>query len=450
MAPVNGARTPIGRPQTPTRQISLSTPPTTPSRATSSPSSRSTSSRSPRNRANTAYVKEVERKTFLEHLRKWSLNHDASCHFHGSISILPPKIGETYKIGQSARCVLTNDSKDAKKIVTIRLFEPVRKYGHYRLAVRCGSGWMSARDFFNKEYSTRRHQPRYSVGLLNLEMLASYRAVFEEEAKATITVRPLFHSFMKLPAELQQLILGYTIGKQETYTPPQRTYEVPGCPPPKNAWGRFPTKLSSVLTVSKKINSLICPWVYKTTFFQFTTCGLTNFLWLAGPTNRSNIKKLWLGFGNCALLHALRWLAPDEVFELFDPPLAFFSNGLQLLWRCQIQDLVKTLHLSVLVIDLHSVPWRDIPIVVRVLRQCFGSVETVRFNLGWTQLTMDDALLGNLKHQFTWAQLCRDAYARCRNDRHYAGCFGAKRILDGPEGLERDIAANLEFFTRTG
>jgi hypothetical protein len=139
-----------------------------------------------------------KRGTFVRQLRTWASNHDSSAYFHGSISLYPQGSvpGEVLELGRSVNCLLfdTSSSDPPAKIV-IRLYRskrscnnvpmssrketagpsgdtskdrrsrifnekyqanPVKQQQHpappYHLVVRSGSGWLSARHFFDKRH----------------------------------------------------------------------------------------------------------------------------------------------------------------------------------------------------------------------------------------------------------------------------------------------------------
>ncbi|KAF2110395.1 hypothetical protein BDV96DRAFT_583934 [Lophiotrema nucula] len=447
-------------PRTPTRTPKTNTPKPSPSRSSQLSSPHVSPPRSPRNPANSFFVKEQERREFLGCLKTWSLDHDSSVHFHGSISLLPSSMGEIYKLGQSVQCILSDSSgPNARKVIIIRLFAPRRGSTRYGLVVRNGSSWLTARDFLSKEYIKRLHLANKKPSRIcdtygppgTVEDLELFRSSFlgpPPDAKDTICIRPLFHPFQRLPGELQHLVLAFAMGKQKFFRPAHDGGFVPSTRVTRAA--RTPTRLSSLLSISKSLNTTLTSWVYKTTTFHFETSGFTNFLWLSGPANRSNIRNISLAFGRFALLHCVRWLAPDEVFELFGTELNAFPYGLQYLWRCQIRDLVAELHLSTLNIDIESVPIRDIPFVVRILSTCFGSIDHVRFVDALGVVGSEDVRLAGLKRKRSWAALCRDAFRRYRDVQHHEGCFGTARRGMGVEELERDMSRNIDFFGGCG
>lgn len=168
---------------------------------------------------------------------------------------------------------------------------------------------------------------------------------------------------------------------------------------------------------------------------------------LSGPTNRRHIKQVTLAFGHYALLHCVRWFGPDPVFELFDPPLSLDPPAMQYFWRCQIQDLAKELHLSVLTIDINGIPEQDIPFVARCLRQAFGSVDTVRFiTAAGVIVKAEDNSLRYLKPAKTWGELCRDAFERYRRMQWHDHAFSEVRRRTSAEELEYEMEKKKGFF----
>jgi hypothetical protein len=441
------------RPKTPT-QLSQDTAPITPEKPSRTPSS--VSSKSPRSSRNVAWSSEQQRRSFLHHLTKWSANHDASPYFNGKISLVTQSESvESIGLGISTKCILTNTAwTDARKQVVIRLFPPGDRDARYKLVVRYGSGWMSARDFLSKEYFNLQHTYRLnkekpsSTTSLNdsLQRRSSLLGATPAE-RDSVTIQPLFLLFLKLPLELQQMILGTAAGVTGRYRSRRRASRGrhdPAAPP-------SPISLATMMSISKTMNTHLVPWVYHTTEFQFGTTGFTNFLWLSGPVRRAELKRVTFNFFNHfqdGLVHCLRWLAPDPIFELFDPPVPTNPPALCYLWRCQIMDLVKEVHLAVLTIDVCGVPETDLPMIVRILRQAFGSVGCVRFRNCPLGVDTDQSMLDRLREKRSWREECRGWFERKRNDRnrqHWRGMSDERRKM-GIEDLERDMDCNREFF----
>jgi hypothetical protein len=205
------------------------TPPTTPKKDTFSPSVSRTSP--PRNAENKHRTFEQKKRTYLQHLREWSLNHDASTLFHGSIELHEPALQvENLELGRSVRCMLISRlsfSPPAGRIIVIRLFAPREAGGRYTLVMRCGSGWESARGFLSRMFFACWKTTKSPVGSDIKADLLSRRQLHlkakqsqpEAEIKDGVTIRPLFHPFMRLPTELQQQVLAFAIHKQDVYSP---------------------------------------------------------------------------------------------------------------------------------------------------------------------------------------------------------------------------------------
>ncbi|KAF2463943.1 uncharacterized protein BDR25DRAFT_346955 [Lindgomyces ingoldianus] len=418
-------------------------------------STRPVACRSPWNPENSLWVEEKERRLYLQHLREWSFNHDSSPHFHGSISLYYGYgSGSEFKLGRPVKCILTDSaSPDARKVVLIQLFEPRYKGGRYRLLLRSGAGWIPGRQYLDNEFFTHRKLQHAKPANGHSEEVDRYKKIKSEllgpkpEAKDTVIIRPLFRHFTRLPLEIQQMILGYSVGKLELYRPGQSTrFSSYLRSAAKLRLGEKVTKLSTIFLISKSLNEHLVPWIYRSTTFHFGTEGFTNFMWLSGPVNRAWIKKVTLAFGEHAPIHCIRWFAPDPIFDLFDPPLTLYPRAMQYFWRCQIQDLVRELHLSILSVDISGLHMQDIPFVAQILRKCFGSVETLNFTWCGTPIHRGDARLGNLDAMDTWAQLCGDIIGRNFRDTVY---FSAARMEASMEDLSKEMAGNCFFSERT-
>lgn len=199
--------------------------------------------------------------------------------------------------------------------------------------------------------------------------------------KDQIRISPLFRSFTRLPHELQDQILYHAIGyTKKIKIDSHRTVNI------KNASlsAKSSTSISKLFRISKEINKHMVPHILRSTNFQFGMTGFTNFLWQIGPVNRSYLQNLTFNFGRASLLHCVRWLAPDPLWELFEPPVATNPPSLTYFWRCQIQDLMRELSLLTLTVDIRDVPLADVPMLVRILKSAIGSTEHVRIidNLG--------------------------------------------------------------------
>ena len=197
-----------------------------------------------------------------------------------------------------------------------------------------------------------------------------------------------------------------------------------------------PTKLSSMLSISKSLNSHLLPWVYGSINFAFGCQGMTNFLWLIGPHNRSLINSMTLIFGRPALAHCVRWLSPDPVYDLFDPKSHVRPRALQGFWRCTIRDLARDLQLNVLTIDVDDIPPEDMPLVVGSLRHFFGSIACIQYTRGGVPLCANDKALSRLDPTQTWGQICRDVFLKHQGD--------TERVTPMGHGRQASLVADLE------
>jgi len=123
-------------------------------------------------------------------------------------------------------------------------------------------------------------------------------------------------------------------------------------------------------------------------------------------------------------------------------------RSLQYFWRCQIQDLVKDLHLFTLTIDIKQIDNGDLPMMIAVMKSAFGNIEKLRFvetdNKGiTTPVTLDDERLNGLKKKHTWRQMCLNYY-----EAHRAHSYFYKfELLKGQvEDLEAVMAKESTFF----
>ncbi|KAI8937854.1 hypothetical protein NX059_005543 [Plenodomus lindquistii] len=254
---------------------------------------------------------------------------------------------------------------------------------YYKLVIRCGSGWMAARDYFSKLHFTNLHTQsclnaaRDDHGRSLDEVLATRSLTLGDSPykKDTIPIQPLFHPFLRLPPELQELILLTSTSLFGTYNMCHDTQLFPQ----PNPTSQSPISLSTLLRISPHITHTLHPYILASTNFHFGLTGFTNFLWQLGPSSRSQLQHLTFHFGKMAILHCIRWLAPDYVFELFEPPVVTDPRSLQYFWRCQVRDLAKEVHLSTLTIDVRGMAADSLPLVTRCVREIFGSVERVRF-----------------------------------------------------------------------
>lgn len=211
--------------------------PTTPQQPKTSPTIRS-----PRTPENSLWVNEEKRRNFMSHLKKWSENHDSCLHFQGSLTVeWPVNTAKRFELGDSIRCILTQDAgsvSDCRKLVIIRLYEPAKAGSPYRMLVRYGSGWVSAREFFSREYFSRlkadptlktpgRHKVFQYLDKSKFDALGP-----KPRDQSTVTIQPLFHKFLHLPVELQQEILGWAVHKLDMYRPcADRGFSTYNCKP---------------------------------------------------------------------------------------------------------------------------------------------------------------------------------------------------------------------------
>ncbi|KAJ4373943.1 hypothetical protein N0V83_002682 [Neocucurbitaria cava] len=491
----------MGRPKSPTNPpVKLSrTPISIPSPQAAISPSRTTL----RNPSNKYWVQEQQRRTFVYYLTQWSLSHDSSPHFHGMISLNPAcQESQEISLGKSVACILTDTTfSDARKKIVIRLFPPHQSlpskrrvlrrhdsmdpfgselnfsegqrgvlintksdegrdtsrapenttHGCYKMVVRCGAGWISAREYFSKLYFNRLevHKASPATGKRFLDNSLKMRSESlgpPPSSKVTVTVRPLFRPFSRLPSELQDMILSIAAGHTRAYNlcaDPHLVHK-------SNRKVASPISLSTMFRISKAISKHLVPFVYHSTDFHFGLTGFTNFLWQSGPINRPEIKRLTFHFGKLALLHCIRWLAPDPVFELLEPPVVTNPPSLQYFWRCQIQDLVRELNLYTLTVDLRCIPPADIPMVVHILRNAFGSVERMVFvetdrRGGTTQVEYDDERLKPAKES-SWREMCKGYWERHRQHQYF---FKWDLLHATTEDFEKRIEENKGFFYGT-
>jgi hypothetical protein len=320
---------------------------------------------------------------------------------------------------------------------------------------------MSARDFFNKEHSvmqqadkkakawkelwTKEKRPVISTTTKKDKKAKSRREAFALEAN-TITIGPVFHQFLKLPQEIQDIIWVTAAGLTGMYRPCRhRTSDVPVPHIHENFYPKpnSSISISTMLRVCKALNAHMAPWIYRTTRFQFELTGFTNFLWISGPTNRTNLRRVTFKFSSLAPLHCLRWLSPDPVFLLFDPPAYTSPHGLQYFWRCQIQDLARELNLHTLTLDLHGVEPNHVQMVVRILRQAFGSVKYVNFLEDGKDISENDWRLQGLGEKKSWRTMCKEWFETHKAN---GGYMSDERRWKSIEDLESDMDAKKDFF----
>lgn len=252
-------------------------------------------------------------------------------------------------------------------------------------------------------------------------LVPSEHTMPSSQAKDTVMINPCFRPFLRLPQELQDEILfqavGYTRIVLLTRTAPLRH---------PSLLIETPITISKLFQISKNINEHMLPHIYRSTNFHFGATGLTKFLWQLGPINRSNLQHLTFHFGKASLLHCIRWLAPDPIWELFEPPVATSPPTLTQFWRCQIQDLIKELNLSTVTIDIKGVPPEDVAMIVRILKAAFGSVGricAIDENLETHVITSKTARAlqerSADRHESTWREMCLQYHHDYRHQRWY-------------------------------
>lgn len=229
--------------------------------------------------------------------------------------------GELIELGKSVTCILTDNAfTDARQKIVIRLFAPqndstmykattrrdsldpgvlkitsggqeetnseVVKFGiecergvngkangRHILVVRCGAGWMPARDYFSRVYFSHKEPPAKSRdGKLDTSLAKRSQLVTKPCDQDGVTIRPLFHPFQRLPQELQDLILSTAAGITRSYNLCANEFGIPEVD--KNQ-GRSPISLSTLFRVSKAMNEHLVPHVLCSTDFEF---GLTGYV----------------------------------------------------------------------------------------------------------------------------------------------------------------------------
>jgi hypothetical protein len=278
----------------------------------------SSTTKSLRNASNRMWVQEQQKRGFIHHLSKWSLNHDSSLHFHGKISVTPQSTSRQsdFGLGKAVKCVLTDATfTDARQNIVIKLFPPQGRMkkldgsqdrdtrrdsmdlggfdtgshqtpkfakvgrqdmatmagGHYKMVVRCGAGWMPAREYFNKVYCAHLEGARLTQDeyLLHRSQALGPRPPDSD----SVTIRPLFHSFRKLPPELQEMVFMTAAGLSRTYNLCSDDY---GTLKVKKDEHRSAISMSTLLRVSKRMNEQLLPYIYHSTDFQFGLTGYEN------------------------------------------------------------------------------------------------------------------------------------------------------------------------------
>lgn len=323
---------------------------------------------------------------------------------------------------------------------------PLPPNNYYKLVIRCGSGWVAARDYLNKLYFT--NLPG------KVSMHTTIDAILGKRSQAlgpvpspndTVSIQPLFQPFLRLPPELQEMILMYAAGLTRDYDLCHGALS--RSPQPTSA---SPISLSAMFQISPSINAAMLPYIYHRTTFHFGLTGTTNFLWQCGPDNRRHIRRLAFHFGHSALLHCMRWLSPDELYQVLEPPHQNYSQpGLPRFWRCQLRALVKEVHLLELTIDIKDVPRAEIAMMVKIVTAAFGSVERVKIiethlREKTKMIGMDDERLQGLE-EGTWRDMTKGYVERYRRQWHSLHLKKELTNMSGEE-LEGLMDKEKDFF----
>jgi len=163
------------------------------------------------------HSQDKQKRSYLHHLEQWALNHDSAPHFHGSIyPVEPPTDKASIDLWQSVTCVLCTHNSDVRTKIIIRLFPPRDATSRYSMVVRSGSGWTPAKAFFEKEYF---HQINMSNQKLEYFTAKSKHVGPKPDSASTVKIQPLFHPFLRLPIELQDMILAFAVHKQPVFEP---------------------------------------------------------------------------------------------------------------------------------------------------------------------------------------------------------------------------------------
>ncbi|KAJ4384061.1 hypothetical protein N0V86_000906 [Didymella sp. IMI 355093] len=265
--------------------------------------------------------------------------------------------------------------------------------------------------------------------------------------KDAVSISPLFRPFLRLPQELQDEIFYHAVG----YT---GHVNIVRAIPVQNA-GLFykpPITISKLFRISKMINEHMIAHIFRSTNFHFGMTGFTKFLWQIGPVNRSCLQHLTFRFGKTSLLHCVRWLAPDSIWELFEPPVVTNPFALTYFWRCQIQDLMKELTLLTLTVDIGDVPLADVPMLVRVFKSAIGSIQHIRIidNLGsGRQSEVRNQALDKRFPDFqqpTWRELALKYHADYKHQRWHMRHKLTQSVLDARPVLEEWMDQDRLFF----
>lgn len=253
----------------------------------------------------------------MDHLTQWSLNHDSSIHFHGKLSISRQSTGSApdLELGKAVKCILTDAAfTDARQVIVIKLFPPDERQSsrsehfdtrrdsmepydeedakgiengdvhdsfldespkeHYKMVIRSGAGWISAREYFSKVYFWHL-EPRQGDmtmrAVLDEYMLHRSQALGPPPLeKDSVTIRPLFHAFQKLPPELREMILKTAAGLDGSYNLCTDDY---GTLKVKKNNVRPAISLSTLFRINKSMNMHLIPFIYHSTDFHFGLTG---------------------------------------------------------------------------------------------------------------------------------------------------------------------------------
>ncbi|XPS71268.1 hypothetical protein M3J09_003456 [Ascochyta lentis] len=211
--------------------------------------------------------------------------------------------------------------------------------------------------------------------------------------------------------------------------------------------------MATLFLISKAINEHMAAHIFRSTDFHFGITGLTKFLWQLGPLNRSRLQHLTLHFGRGSLLHCIRWLAPDLLYELFEPPVVTDPVNLTHFWRCQLRDLMKELNLLTLTIDTKDVPPTDVPLLIRILETVIGSVERIRIigNQIGTNAAVDgsaQSLFLHFRHmpEATWRTLSLNYHLTYMHRNWHMKPLWQARDVDHRPALEASMDKESAFF----
>jgi hypothetical protein len=109
---------------------------------------------------------------------------------------------------------------------------------------------------------------------------------------------------------------------------------------------------------------------------------------------------------------------------------------------------VKDLHLFTLTINIKQIPAVDIPMIVAIMTNAFGSVERIQFvetgNNGATStVSIKDERLSGLTKMSTWRDLCLDYYQTHRLHSYF---FKFELLKGRAEDLESVMNGDEKFF----